>query len=112
MRSHPTEKLDLLRYWSKVNSMKQVMFLLEIEEILEIIPTAQVAEITVPVFRQIAKCIQSQHFQVAERALAMFNSGLVFNLVKANAATILPIVAPVVNKCVSHKTYWNSTILE
>lgn len=102
----------LLRFWSKVNSMKQVMFLYEIEEILEIIPDAEFAAVKVPVFTQVADCIRSPHFQVAERALAMFNSGLVFNLVTQHKETILPIVAPVVNKCVSLKTYWNSTILE
>jgi len=102
----------LLKYWSKSNSMKQVHFLFELEEILDIISDRQFELALHAVFKCIIKCISSQHFQVAERALAMFNNGIFFNLVKQNKATIFPVLAPVLNRCVTQKAYWNSTILE
>lgn len=43
----------------------QVMFLGEIEEILDVIEPAQFVKIQEPLFRQIAKCVSSPHFQVS-----------------------------------------------
>ena len=43
----------------------QVMFLGEIEEILDVIEPAQFMKIQEPLFRQIAKCVSSPHFQVS-----------------------------------------------
>ena len=41
------------------------MFLGEIEEILDVIEPAQFMKIQEPLFRQIAKCVSSPHFQVS-----------------------------------------------
>ncbi|KAB8100516.1 hypothetical protein EE612_031070, partial [Oryza sativa] len=56
--------IGLLRYWPITNSQKEVMFLSEIEEILETISTAEFQKCMVPLFRRIAQCIKSSHFQV------------------------------------------------
>ena len=45
----------------------QVMFLGEIEEILDVIEPAQFVKIQEPLFRQIAKCVSSPHFQVSPK---------------------------------------------
>lgn len=42
----------------------QVMFLGEIEEILDVIEPSQFIRIQEPLFKQIAACISSPHFQV------------------------------------------------
>jgi hypothetical protein len=42
----------------------QVMFLGEIEEILDVIEPSQFAKIQEPLFRQISRCVSSPHFQV------------------------------------------------
>jgi len=57
--------LGLLRFWPKINSPKEVMFLGEMEEILDIIDPAQFIKIQEPLFRQLAKCVSSPHFQVS-----------------------------------------------
>lgn len=54
----------LLKFWPKTYSQKEVMFLGEIEEILDIIDPTQFKKIMVPLFRQIAKSVSSSHFQV------------------------------------------------
>jgi len=56
--------LGLLRYWPKVNSPKEVMFLNEVEEILDVIEANEFSKIMHPLFVQLARCINSQHFQV------------------------------------------------
>ena len=57
--------LGLLRYWPKVNSPKEVMFLNEVEEILDVIDANEFSKVMQPLFVQLARCISSQHFQVS-----------------------------------------------
>ena len=52
------------RYWPKVHSPKEVMFLNELEEILDVIEPAEFQKVMVPLFNQLAKCVSSPHFQV------------------------------------------------
>lgn len=42
----------------------QVMFLNELEEILDVIEPAEFVKVMVPLFKQLAKCVSSPHFQV------------------------------------------------
>ncbi|KAL6325205.1 hypothetical protein AAG906_023050 [Vitis piasezkii] len=59
----------LLKYWPITNSSKEVMFLGELEEVLEATQPPEFQRCMVPLFRQIGRCLSSSHFQVAERAL-------------------------------------------
>ncbi|KAL0444340.1 UNVERIFIED_CONTAM: Serine/threonine protein phosphatase 2A regulatory subunit B' gamma isoform [Sesamum latifolium] len=54
----------LLKYWPLTNSSKEVMFLSELEEILEGTHTAEFQRCMVPLFHQIGRCVNSSHFQV------------------------------------------------
>ena len=56
--------LGLLRYWPITNSQKEVMFLSEIEEVLEATNMVEFQKCMVPLFRRIAHCINNSHFQV------------------------------------------------
>ncbi|KAG9096362.1 Serine/threonine-protein phosphatase 2A 56 kDa regulatory subunit delta isoform, partial [Ceratobasidium sp. UAMH 11750] len=98
----------LLRYWPKVNSPKEVMFLNEVEEVLDVIDPAEFVKIQEPLFRQLARCVNSQHFQVAERALYYWNNEYIVNLMGDNIAIILPLVFPALYQ--NSKTHWNRTI--
>jgi serine/threonine-protein phosphatase 2A regulatory subunit B' len=100
--------LGLLRYWPKVNSPKEVMYLNEVEEILDVIEGAEFAKIMQPLFLQLARCINSQHFQVAERALYYWNNEYIVNLMGEHIAVILPIVFPALYQ--NSKQHWNRTI--
>ncbi|TXT10918.1 hypothetical protein VHUM_01669 [Vanrija humicola] len=100
--------LGLLRYWPKVNSPKEVMYLNEVEEILDVIEGAEFAKIQNPLFSQLARCINSQHFQVAERALYYWNNEYIVNLMGEHIAVILPIVFPALYQ--NSKHHWNRTI--
>ncbi|ORY27459.1 protein phosphatase PP2A0 B subunit gamma isoform [Naematelia encephala] len=100
--------LGLLRYWPKVNSPKEVMFLNEVEEILDVIEAAEFTKIMQPLFIQLARCINSQHFQVAERALYYWNNEYILNLMGEHIAVILPIVFPALYQ--NSRSHWNRTI--
>lgn len=54
----------LLKYWPKVNSPKEVMFLNEVEEILDVIEPTEFQKVMERLFQQLSRCVSSQHFQV------------------------------------------------
>ncbi|TFK55149.1 protein phosphatase 2A regulatory B subunit [Heliocybe sulcata] len=100
--------LGLLKFWPKVNSPKEVMYLNEVDEILDVIDPAEFQKVMVPLFTQIARCINSQHFQVAERALSYWHNEYIVNLMSDNLSVILPIVFPALYQ--NSKSHWNRTI--
>ncbi|KAK7846626.1 putative thimet oligopeptidase, partial [Quercus suber] len=53
----------LLKYWPITNSSKEVMFLSELEEVLEATQPSEFQRCMVPLFHQIARCLSSSHFQ-------------------------------------------------
>jgi serine/threonine-protein phosphatase 2A regulatory subunit B' len=120
--------MGLLRYWPKVNSPKEVMFLNEVEEILDVVTKPEFGKIMEPLFQQVARCINSQHFQVssimscsgerlddrlipfqhvqvAERALYYWKNPYVVNLMSMNVHVILPLVFPAL--FTNSRTHWN-----
>ncbi|KAL9121691.1 MAG: hypothetical protein Q9187_001749 [Circinaria calcarea] len=118
--------LGLLRYWPKVNSTKEVMFLNEVEDIFEVMDPNEFAKVQEPLFNQLAKSVASPHFQVrlsavksecptnsmdmkvAERALYFWNNEYFCNLISDNIEVILPIMfAPLYE---NSKGHWNRTI--
>lgn len=56
--------MGLLKFWPKTHSPKEVMFLNELEEILDVIEPVEFQKVMVPLFKQLAKCVSSPHFQV------------------------------------------------
>ncbi|XP_054009796.1 serine/threonine-protein phosphatase 2A 56 kDa regulatory subunit gamma isoform-like isoform X3 [Hylaeus anthracinus] len=99
---------SLLKFWPKTHSPKEVMFLNELEEILDVIEPAEFQKVMDPLFRQLAKCVSSPHFQVAERALYYWNNEYIMSLVSDNYLVILPIVYPAFYE--NSRNHWNKTI--
>jgi serine/threonine-protein phosphatase 2A regulatory subunit B' len=64
----------LLKYWPKTCSQKEVMFLGEIEEILDVTEPAQFVKVQEPLFKQISRCVSSPHFQVRKTTRTAFPS--------------------------------------
>lgn len=54
----------LLKYWPVINCQKEVLFLGELEEVLEVTQPVEFQRCMVPLFKQIARCLSSSHFQV------------------------------------------------
>lgn len=55
---------SLLKYWPVTNSQKEVLFLEELEEILELTQPAEFERVMESLFKQLARCLNSSHFQV------------------------------------------------
>lgn len=99
----------LLRFWPKTCSQKEVMYLGEVEEILDIIEPEQFKKILVKLFRQLSRCVTSPHFQVAERALYFWNNEYILSLIEENNQQIMPIMFPGLYRI--SKEHWNASIV-
>mmetsp|Transcript_18948 Transcript_18948/g.44111 ORF Transcript_18948/g.44111 Transcript_18948/m.44111 type:complete len:1051 (+) Transcript_18948:81-3233(+) len=91
----------LLKVWPVAAASKQVLYLDEIEEMLKMTPQIQFRRMQESLVRRIALCIESPHYQVAERALLLWNTEGFVKLVNQNARSLLPhLIGPL------SKTHW------
>jgi hypothetical protein len=98
----------LLKYWPVTNSAKEMLFLNELEELLELTQQEEFKQILAPLFRQLSRAIGSPHFQVAERALFLWHNDYISGLIADNRRDILPIIYPVLH--VNSESHWNLTV--
>ncbi|XP_071908307.1 serine/threonine protein phosphatase 2A 57 kDa regulatory subunit B' beta isoform-like [Coffea arabica] len=98
----------LLKYWPVTNCQKEVLFLGELEEVLEATQAAEFQRCMVPLFRQVARCLNSSHFQVAERALFLWNNEHIVSLIAQNRNVILPIIFEALEKNI--QSHWNQAV--
>ncbi|XP_031278817.1 serine/threonine protein phosphatase 2A 57 kDa regulatory subunit B' beta isoform-like [Pistacia vera] len=99
----------LLKYWPVTNCQKEVLFLGELEEVLEATQAAEFQRCMVPLFRQISRCLNSAHFQIAERALFLWNNEHIVSLIAQNRNVILPIIFEALEKNI--QSHWNQAVL-
>ncbi|XP_008811587.2 serine/threonine protein phosphatase 2A 57 kDa regulatory subunit B' kappa isoform-like [Phoenix dactylifera] len=99
----------LLKYWPVTNGQKEVMFLSELEEVLEATSVVEFQKCMAPLFRRIGFCVNSSHFQVAERALFLWNNDHVMSLVAQNRQAIMPLIFPALEK--NSQSHWNQAVL-
>jgi len=101
----------LIRYWPWSSSAKQVLVMNELEEILELLGHEPLLVVRNTLFELIRKCLSSEHFQVTERTLFLWNNDQLINhgcLSKQHAPTLLPIIyIALVDKAEKH---WNATV--
>uniref|UniRef100_A0A5B6Z4M9 Serine/threonine protein phosphatase 2A regulatory subunit n=1 Tax=Davidia involucrata TaxID=16924 RepID=A0A5B6Z4M9_DAVIN len=98
----------LLKYWPVTNCGKEVLFLGELEEVLEATQSAEFQRCMVPLFRQIGRCLTSSHFQVAERALFLWNNEHIVSLIAQNRHVILPIIFEALER--NMRGHWNQAV--
>ena len=99
---------SLLRYWPATNSQKEVLFLGEVEELLELTREEEFARVAAPLFSRVARCLTSPHFQVAERALFLWNNEYVVTLVAGAREEVLPrVFGALASNAAGH---WNGAV--
>jgi len=98
----------LLKYWPAQSAVKEQLFLNELEEVLEASSEKELKRVMIPLFKTIAKCVKSPHFQVAERALFLWNNGNIATFSNENRHVILPILYPALNA--NTQNHWNTTV--
>ena len=98
----------ILKYWPQTSSSKEVLYLSELEEILELTQAPEFENVVIPLFRQLSRSLSSPHFQVAERALFLWNNDQIVRLVAGQIRTVMPMVYPALEE--SSRTHWNQAV--
>lgn len=84
----------LLKIWPKTNTTKEVLFLSELEEILLRLEAEEFEFLAEAVFERLGKCIASQHFQVAEKALMFWHNEELMELLISQHQQMIFILSP------------------
>lgn len=84
---------SLFRYWPKTCTKKELLFQMEIEEILSHVPPKYANDVIIDLFRILSKCISSPHFQVAEKALSIQNLGTIMRYISSYRLNVTPMLA-------------------
>jgi len=100
----------LLKFWPIISCSKELLFLSELEEVLEMTEQPQFEKLIEPVFKRIAACICSPHFQVAERALFLWNNDAIAAFMSDHRPVILPILYPALHT--NLEQHWNNTVTQ
>jgi serine/threonine-protein phosphatase 2A regulatory subunit B' len=101
----------LIKCWPLSSSAKQITLLNELEEVLDLAGPDAVLPVARQLFRALARCVGSTHFQVAERALFLWNNEALTSsgiLAKAHAPVVLPLLFAALTKNASG--HWNNTV--
>ncbi|KAE8731062.1 Serine/threonine protein phosphatase 2A 59 kDa regulatory subunit B' gamma isoform [Hibiscus syriacus] len=98
----------LLKYWPVTNCPKEILFLGELEKVLEVTQSAEFQRCILPLFRQIARCLRSSHYQVSERTLFLWKNEHIVGLIVENRQVILPIIFEAFEWNIQN--HWNTTI--
>jgi len=64
----------LIKYWPWSSSAKQVLFLNELEDLMELLEDEMLEKLYEPLFNHLGRCLASTHFQVQERTLYLWNN--------------------------------------
>lgn len=101
----------LLHWWPHSNSQKEISFLNEIEEVVESThnPEDNLERIVKPLFRRIQRCILSENFQVAERALFLWQNPQFLQFSRVNLDACLPILYRALDPA---KAHWNTSVVQ
>ena len=86
----------LLKFWPFGNCSKEILFLKEMQEILEVCKIDKIEDLVPRLFKRILKCISGHHFQVAERSICFFKNKSFLNILKTYKEKTFPIIVPIV----------------
>lgn len=64
----------LFKFWPWSSSAKQVLFLNELEDLMELLDDEMLEKLSGPLFKHLGHCLSSTHFQVQERTLYLWNN--------------------------------------
>jgi len=99
---------SLIRYWPVANTRKQLLFLTEIEDLLQVVEPEQFVVIHEMLFKKLTEAIVSPAFQIVEKVFQLWHHEYILNLIATNIDVILPIVFPSLYS--TAKNHWNKAI--
>ena len=98
----------LLRFWPFANSVKETLFLTELQELLEVCEPTSIAPLIPRLFKRIASCISGNHLHVADRAMCFFENDAFLNILKTFKEETFPLLVPVV--CELAENHWHKIL--
>lgn len=99
---------SLLRFWPCRMASKQVLFLSEIDDMMGIMPVADLKRLQPMLARRLASCLSNVNSDVSEKALNMWKSEKFLKMIFANCRDQLPvIISELYNNATQH---WHSTV--
>jgi serine/threonine-protein phosphatase 2A regulatory subunit B' len=100
----------LLKYWPFANSVKESLFLTELQEVLEVCEVNKIDHLVTRLFKRIAKCIGGIHLQVADRAMCFFENDYFLNILKTYKEKTFPMLVPTIVDLASN--HWHKILQE
>jgi len=100
----------LLRYWPFANSAKEVMYLSELLEALEVCEISKLEPIVPKLFKRLIKSIAGQHLQVADRAMCFFENEYFLSILKTYKAYTFPLIVPIIVEIADK--HWHKVLQE
>ena len=104
----------LLKYWPITCPAKEVVYINEVEEILELVGAEaekRFAAYGPKLLARLVATAQNMHYQAAERALLLLNSEVIQKVVRSNLQTAYPLlVKGLINANRGANAHWNPTV--
>lgn len=100
----------LLKYWPFANTEKEIMFLTELLEVIEVLNVEQCGHLVHKLFTRITRCIGGSQLHVIDRAMCFFENEYFLNLLRTYKEITFPMLVPVVKDLA--KNHWHKTLSE
>lgn len=84
----------LLRLWPRTDESRQVHFLAELVSLLEVTRRLELQKVAEKILLRVGESVSSIHYQVAQKALEMWESACFINLIKDNQQLAQRILTP------------------
>lgn len=100
----------LLKYWPFAATEKEILFLTELKEVIEIIEPKSIEHLIQKLFKKIIRCIGGENMHVCDRAMCFFENEYFLNILRTYKDTTYPILVPVIVDLA--KNHWHSILKE
>ncbi|XP_025677692.1 serine/threonine protein phosphatase 2A 57 kDa regulatory subunit B' beta isoform [Arachis hypogaea] len=98
----------ILRYWPVTNTQKEILFIGELEDLVDNIDPDQYRKLALPFCTQITKCINSWNSQVAERALYVWNNEQFVKMATIGMVEVFPVIVEGMER--NLKWHWSKNV--
>ena len=101
----------LLKYWPFAVTEKELLFLAELLEAIEVAEPAAIEHLIPKLFKRIMKCIAGDNMHVCDRAMCYFENNYFINIVKIYKKDTYPILVPKITE-MADGNHWQKLLHE
>ncbi|OMJ85177.1 hypothetical protein SteCoe_13572 [Stentor coeruleus] len=100
----------LLRYWPFCNSLKEIFFLTELNDVIEVCEMSKLENLIPKLFKRLIKCMLGSQLQVSERVMQFFENDYFLGILRTFKQIIFPMIVPIIIDLA--ETHWHKILLE